>query len=155
MAYTAAGLWFFFFSSKIECRLKMIFYLSDCSEIWPTKGGGTAFLDWGGDRNVYRRELPEGLKGWSHPLRVSPLCMCVCLRACFCWLWCYDSKLQRWQDSVTGQCLMAQIVFKCISLTCSHTCFPSFRMINKIRPGSVKKTNHSQLNWHKVIPVLS
>lgn len=30
-------------------------------------------------------------------------------------------------------------------------CFPSsLRLINKLQPGSVKKINLSQLNWHKV-----
>lgn len=30
-------------------------------------------------------------------------------------------------------------------------CFPCFlRLINKLQPGSVKKINLSQLNWHKV-----
>ena len=48
-----------------------MFYLSDCSEIWPTKGGGAPLLDWRGNWNVYRRKLSERLEGWCHPLRVS------------------------------------------------------------------------------------
>lgn len=52
-------------------RFNMMCFLSDCSEIWHTKGRGSPILDWGENTNAHWRELHERLEGRSHPLQVS------------------------------------------------------------------------------------
>ena len=55
----------------------------DRSEVRPATGRGAALLDRGSDRDAHWRQLPEGLKRWGHPERVSvSVCVCVCVCVC-------------------------------------------------------------------------
>ena len=66
------------------------------------------------------------------------------------------SNIQLWSEQQIIMSLFSHLIGACQPnddvpcLILSR--LPSPRLINKLQPGSVKKINHSQLNWHKVRP---
>lgn len=106
-------------------------FVPDSTKVWPTERRRAPHLDWGHNRLQHWGWLPKGPEKWSHSVPVSLT------------LWSnLSSPIPAWTSVPT--------LPLCHNLTIVLLCSFTFRLINILQPGSVKKINNSSLNWHQV-----
>lgn len=132
----------------------------DCSEVWPSKRRGAEAVDRGNHRPTHRPRLPEGAEEWSHSVRVRTFAERHSTKMSHFHSGAILVPFQRgqWLILKTLSFMLSSLLIrsgKWLPKIDDHWSensifFVSFRLINQLSPGSVKKISKSSLNWHQV-----